>query len=72
MLKIKNKDLVYFIGGMGKNIKFSGIMKNNMDYQNIIIRMEIINKENGIKEKELNGLIKIIKNLFKIFKIFLI
>jgi hypothetical protein len=54
-LKIKSKVKEYIYGQMGENIKVSGLMGNSMESEFIKIKMMRKEKDNGWKEKELNG-----------------
>lgn len=60
---IKNMVMEYINGQMEeywyiyyyRNMKVIGQMENNKEKEDIYYQMEKINKEYGIKEKELNG-----------------
>jgi len=56
MLMIKNKDMESLNGQMEENIKVNGIMENNMVKALISMLKVKPKKENGVMEKELNGL----------------
>jgi len=55
---IKNMDMENLYGQMDVYIKVNGKMENNMVKVYILIKMVLKEKENGKKEKELNGLKK--------------
>ncbi len=62
MKMIKNMDLELFVGLMEENILEIGKMVDSMEWDNTICKMTLRSVVNGSKEKEFDGLIKIIKN----------
>jgi hypothetical protein len=58
---IKKKAKEYFIGLTVENMKEDGKMENSMEEGFIHLLVVNLNKENGKKEKDFNGLIDKIK-----------
>jgi len=56
---IKNTGMVNLPGLMAEYIKDNGKMGNNMEKEFILIKVKLKERENGMKEKELNGLNKL-------------
>ena len=56
-MMIKNKDLDYLRGQMGEDMRAIGKMENNMEKELTTLVKAKSKKENGRKEKELNGMV---------------
>ena len=72
-LSKENMEKVYLNGLTEGNMMAIGKTENNMELASMLVQMELREKENGLMEKELNGLKIIMKKTIieKLIKIYI-